>query len=277
MKKIQQSLRERVPKTAADAQNRIATFLSSDPKSDGAFFCVEDEDTAMYTTGYRYGGKARKYVKGHSSNSREIGRWLAGHKGCFVCKQDHRARDHHSQKEVSEAIEKLKKNYPSAMVTVDDVAMIVDDLASCFNDSDESGGSQDIDLDDSEDIDLVNFVKVKDEFDKSTEVHLANNAFLHGRSFATDMKCEMMAMHAELSHGEDRVFKGLHIETCANRSSAMSLAQYKAYCAEVCVPVSVSQENRRKLKGIGGSSQPIGTATIPVPFHKLRIVVDVKF
>ncbi len=34
---MQQSMRERVPAKAADAQNRIATFLSSEPKSAGAF------------------------------------------------------------------------------------------------------------------------------------------------------------------------------------------------------------------------------------------------
>lgn len=60
---IQQSLKERIPKNAQEAVNRIATFLSHQPKTAGAFFndTKEPESGAMYSLGQKYGGDARKH------------------------------------------------------------------------------------------------------------------------------------------------------------------------------------------------------------------------
>lgn len=84
-------------------------------------------------------------------------------------------------------------------------------------------------------------------------------------------------MNAELHTGEQPIFKGLHLDTCANRSSVMSIAQYKAYCEEFRVPSRIDKSKRSTLLGIGGSSSTIGTATIPVPFKNLQLTIDVDF
>lgn len=62
---------------------------------------------------------------------------LEGHKGGFGCKN--RARDYHSSNEVASAIEKLKKKYPNAMITIYDLAMVAHDLAedAAFDGHDE--------------------------------------------------------------------------------------------------------------------------------------------
>ncbi len=56
----------------------------------------------------------------------------------------------------------------------------------------------------------------------------------------------MNAMCSDLSMGESVKFKGLYIDTCANRSSVMSYEQYKAYCTEFQVPVRVERLNMRR-------------------------------
>lgn len=43
-------------------------------------------------------------------------------KGCFVCGKDHRSNDRHNREEVTEAINKLKARYPTALLTVEDLA-----------------------------------------------------------------------------------------------------------------------------------------------------------
>lgn len=57
----------------------------------------------------------------------------------------------------------------------------------------------------------------------------------------------------------------------------MSYKQYKAYCEQFQVPVHINREDTRNLNGIGGRSKSIGTATIPVPFSDLNLVIDVRF
>lgn len=49
------------------------------------------------------------------------------------------------------------------------------------------------------------------------EVYLANASYIHGRNFAKDLKKEMIAMHAALSHGESAGFDGIILDTGANR------------------------------------------------------------
>ena len=91
------------------------------------------------------------------------------------------------------------------------------------------------------------------------------------------MQKEYAAMHAELSYGETTTFRGILIDTCANKSSVISPSQYRAYCETFQVPCNILKQNIRSLKGIGGKSVSIGTATIPVPFKDLNLVIDVTF
>ena len=267
----QQSMRERVPKSSADATNRISTFLSSEPRSAGAFAIRSNEDLlTMYSAENRFGGDAKKNFKG-SKKSRSISKWLAGHKGCFVCKKNHRARQHHSHQEVSAAIEKIKKRYPAVLFTIEDIALLANEQAN----DDEDDVS--ITFSDSEDDTEAHVAEESIDVWRDEEQYLANVAFIHGRTFEKDSKQQIAAMISELRKGEREKFDGLYIDTCANRSSVMSLDQYRAYCSDFHVPMKICKEDRKIIRGIGGKSSAIGTAIIPVPFKGLRLVADVKF
>ena len=84
-------------------------------------------------------------------------------------------------------------------------------------------------------------------------------------------------MYNAIRMGEKTKFKGIYLDTCANRSSVMSLSQYKAYCKEFHVPMEIYSKDARTLKGTGGLSSAIGSACIPIPFKSLNLIVDVKF
>lgn len=175
---------------------------------------------------------------------------MRGHKGCIVCKQDHRARDHHSPHEVKAAFEKLKNKHPSALLTVEDLAYVIDEVTEHEPQDNEENDPVFSDSDDSAYI-------VSDDLNlhKEAEIALSNYAFCHGRSFHTDRNIAMAVMNRELKQGERSEFKGLMLDTCANRSSVMSLNQYKAYCREFNVPVILDKSDPKSLTGIGGRSK----------------------
>jgi len=236
---------------------------------------MEDYDQANYGLGKRFGGNARKQLKGNSSrNVRRLSRkQLASVKGCWVCKKDHRARDHHSSEEILAALKQIKADRPTVLFTTDDVSEIEQALLASFADDGESGSESGSDLDE------VNYLALDEDqlIGQKHEMYLSDTAFMHGRTFCTDLEKEMLAMHTALAAGEVSLFKGIIIDTGANRSSCMSLSQYRAYCSEFCVPVNIDYEDARGLIGIGGTSSSIGTATIPVPFQDLDLIIDVKF
>ena len=70
---------------------------------------------------------------------------MKGVKGCFVCGQDHRANTRHSREEVSESIEKLKAKHPQALLTVEDLAYIVDLVSSPDEEESEDDMTQWVD------------------------------------------------------------------------------------------------------------------------------------
>lgn len=284
-------MRERVPNTSQDARNRIATFLSSETRSAGAF-CVRHgrsnsrEHGVNYTLWQKYSGDARKTVKGFSrpykrfnvSRGKVSSSWLRGHKGCYVCGKDHLARTKHTKTEISDAIQRLKRKDPTAMISVDDLAFItgelsIDEISSEDHEGEDVVFSENV----QDDADSTYITEDAMNLNKSEEIRRANSAFMHGTSFANDHFKKLLTMTAELSAGEGPVFKGIYIDTCANRSSVMSYSQYKAYCEEFKVPCSISREESRILRGIGGKSSSIGTAIILVPFRDLNLVLDIKF
>lgn len=83
-------------------------------------------------------------------------------------------------------------------------------------------------------------------------------------------------MMPEIEMGEKERFKGILIDTCANRSSVMSIKQYRAYCDEFKTPFHINSDDK-VISGIGGQSKTIGNATIPIPFKELNLVIDVNF
>lgn len=86
----------------------------------------------------------------------------------------------------------------------------------------------------------------------------------------------MAVMHAALSEAESPLFQGLRIDTCANRTSVISINQYKAYCRQFNFPSQINKTRKKSLRGLGGTSEPIGVARIPVPFKDLNLVIDIK-
>lgn len=201
-------------------------------------------------------------------------KWFAGAKVCYVCGNDHLARTKHSKSEVLAAIARLKEKHASAMLIVEDLALVVDELIT--EDCDKAD-VDDIALSEEEGETHAFIADDPYEIHKTEEIRLANISFMHGRTFAKDLQNETVATHAELSEGEYSPFRDLHIDTCANKSPVMSLSQYKDYCSEFQVPVRIDRSKDKSLRGIGGRSQPIGTATIPVPFRDLNLVIDVQF
>ena len=82
---IQRALRERIPTTAKEPQNKIATFLSQEKGSAGTR--KESIDTAMYSTGREYGGEARRNLKPFRYKNRISSNWISGVKGVVHASQ----------------------------------------------------------------------------------------------------------------------------------------------------------------------------------------------
>ncbi len=276
---IQQLLKERVPRTSQQAINRVATFLSSEPTSAGSYITKSNESrTAMYTLGQKFGGNNNynnnKHKNWKTNRNKVSSNWIRGVKGCFVCGQNHKARSRHPAHEVRAAIEKLKQNNPTALISVEDLAFISEELAQ-----DNSEDKNEIEFSDDEDNESQSEAYiVEDALDmhKQTEAKLANMSFLHGRSYEKDQLNAYTVMERELKLGETTMFKGILLDTCCNRSSVMSLSQYKAYCEEFNVPTKLKPDTK-SISGIGGNSKAVGTAMIPIPFTDLNLVIDVEF
>lgn len=81
----------------------------------------------IYSTNIRCGEKndTRKM-----SRSRKISKWLASHKGYFVCGMNNMATRFRSRSQVRDAVNKLKYKYPNAMITIDDIIMLTVDIMS---------------------------------------------------------------------------------------------------------------------------------------------------
>jgi len=268
---LRRSLIEKIPATAQEAMQRIATLLSSAPRS-AAAHCIDDqEDQVNYGTGKRFGGDARKRLKGSASRGSGRNRKsLASIKGCWCCGKDHRARDHHSSEDILAALNRLKKSNPTVLFTVADM----DEFEAAFL------AAYSMDTEDSESDDDEAHVILEPEHEEllqEHEIYLANISFMHGRTFSSDLEKEMKEMHTALSVGEVAVFDGLILDTGANRRSAMSLQQYQAYCREFKVPMKIDYSDNRGLVGIGGTTESLGTAVVPIPFKDLDLVADVRF
>ncbi len=270
---IQKALRERLPSNSQEAANRITTFLSDEPNS-AQSYSSSSADSANYGLGIKYGGQAeginQRYGRKYKGERKLSTRWLRGIKGCYVCRKDHLAHTRHSPEEVRRAIERLKKEHPKALISVEDLSFIADDL------HDDTEDNESIFESDSEE---ANFADTSTELDENTEIYLSNIAYLHGNSFTKDLEKDYKQMEAALYTEPCSKFRGIKLDTCANRSSIMSYAQYKAYCEEFQVPFKISWNNKdcKTISGIGGSRDAIGTALIPIPFKDLDLIIDVRF
>ena len=278
---LRRSLIEKIPATAQEAMQRIATLLSSEPRSAGANF-VNDHadgtnlDEVHYGLGKRFGGNAKKHLRGYSSRHKKSSRAqkLASVKGCWVCGADHKARDHHNKNDILDALNRIKNQQSQALYSGEHVAEMVSVFLAYHNESDGESSEGD-----SDSADMVNYLSSSDirEIEEANEAYLANNAFIHGSVFSQQLAQGMKKMEVALQMGEETRFEGIILDTGANRRSAMSIKQYKAYCREFHVPFDIDYQDNHNLLGIGGQGRAIGTATIPIPFVDLDIVIDVKF
>ena len=244
---VRRSLVDKIPLTAQEAMQRIAALLSSEPSSAGAHLAQDDFDDVNYGMGKNFGGRAKKSLRSSQFKSKKSRHPLASVKGCWVSGKDHRARDKHHRSEILEALKRIKSEKSSALYTAEHVSEMYAALADTI-DTDTSDDTSDDGLDEGQEDDDVNFLndlEAKGPTAAKTvmdaEVYLANASYVHGRHFSTDLKKEMRAMHAALSHGECSGFDGIIIDTGANRSSVMSHAQYKAYCNEFNIPLEIDR------------------------------------
>lgn len=141
-----------------------------------------------------------------------------------MCGKAHKAYTRHTREEIKKALDRLRKRDSTALLTIEDAIHIT---ASLENQENEAEDEADVIFSEDEE-DSAFITADRMEFHKSEEVRLANPSFIHGRSNAQDMHNNIVAMNTAISEGECPRFNGLRIDTCPNRSSVMSLNQYKA-------------------------------------------------
>ena len=272
--RLRRSLIERIPSTAQEAMQRIATLLSSEPKSAGAFF-TNDADAALYGFGKRFGGQARgKYKKFGKKDS--LKRKLALVRGCWVCGKNHPAKGNHSPQEIINAVNRIKSSKPARAFTAEEVEMLQESYTAMI--AEESEEEVEGDVDDAsggEGDDEVNYSNELSNIERQTQQKLSNISYLHSRGHYDIDEIPTGMAFAIYSNG--LIFDGIILDTGANRISVMCLSQYEAYCREFGCPVDINYSENKGLNGIGGKSVAIGSAKIPIPFIELGIVIDVRF
>ena len=130
--------------------------------------------------------------------------------------------------------------------------------------SDESEGNLDI------------FHAAVEPVNTRLEVKLSNHAFCHGPFDRLQQKV-YDDMTTALQPEESEEFKGIIMDTGANRSSTTSLQQYLIYCQEFGAVANINKGMASRVRGIGGNCQPIGVAIIPIPFPYLGIICELLF
>ena len=271
---LSRALKEKPPKTAHEARERIASLLSSEPNSAGSVATAGDD--AYWGTDRRYHGQAerkipmpfRKEQKGGYHRNREKRR-LAKVKGCWVCGRNHQAREYHPRDQVEAALKRHKESgaYVSAESAYDALLIHSDDEEHV----DES------DTEESEDDAAAMVANEVYDVNKSLERKLANTAFMSTCGFFQRRKVEMEKMECDLSITDREVeFNDIMINTGCNRKSLMTLRQYQAYCREHGVPGRFNK-CARTVNGIGGGVRTVGVTIISIPFPTFGMNCDVEF
>lgn len=71
-----------------------------------------------------------------------------------------------------------------------------------------------------------------------------------------------MSMHTNMTSVNSKSFDGIRIETCANRTTIMSKAQFMLYCGTSGVRPVMRPAKDLAVKVIGGMRTRIGTSMI---------------
>lgn len=269
---LRTSLVDKIPKTAQEAMQRIAALLSSEPRSAGAHIVNDNEELVMYGLGQRYHGKARKSLSKRKKGSYMLRKALASTKGCWVCHKNHKARDFHSKEEIVRALEKMKKEHPEIVFTVEDM----EELKEVWMSYDSEESSDSVIIEDEESAANLIDLTTDQECHRNTEIFFATLSFAHGNSFAkqrSDIENQVSVFTATPC----KTFNGVIIDTGANRKSVMCTEQHKAYCNLFQIPLDIDSTEKGGVLGIGGRAKSIGITTLSVPFRELGLVVNVSF
>jgi Reverse transcriptase (RNA-dependent DNA polymerase) len=260
------ALREKPPSTTQEAQQRIAALLDDSPGSAGANFSETPDDNAYFGLGQRFKGKALRTFPGENGNRNGRSRKsIARIKGCWVCGKSHRAKEHHNSEEIETALQKHKAS--GAYVSAEHVVEI-------FSvDNGDGGGTESTDSGSDDGAHLAELIA---DINISLEQGLSNVSFYHVHGIGLDSIEKEMWSRSHGSAKEKLTFRGIIIDTGANRSSLMSLSQYRCYCHEFSVPASL-RSSKKTFNGIGGRRESIGSTNIAIPFPLLGICAHVKF
>lgn len=296
---IKDFLKDRPASSTQNLINGVAGRLSDLPRSAGAVYAnwaitphYDDDERAYYGLGQKYGGSStrpvKSFVKITSGNLRKRDgrrgrpKWMNGIEGCFVCRKDHLSNQHHSRDDVTKAIIKLKARYQRGPLTKDGKAYIEelypaerinrDDTADQQTNEEADLADDDSDGELEEDNDLSSFA----ESDLAQlEVDLAKTSFVQVFTVTTDRSTIPMVARARGLH-DHAEFMGLKVDTGANKSSIMSLSQYRIYCKLFGVPMGL-KPSTRQIKGIGEKREAAGKETIQIQFSLLSMIIDVEF
>lgn len=272
---VSRALREKVPQNSHEASQIIAALISSEPNSAGAFIASDSDDEEIYYgLGQRYRGQVQRRIWFPQRRQRFRGKdetrnKLALINGCWVCGKDHLAWKFHSEKEISAALEKHKKD--GVYLSFEEVAEFAGEYLAEIEDESDEGGERGLDS--------TMLVDKVSDINCDSEKHLANNAFAHSCGFVRERSKRMKEMNYALSDCREphTAFKGILMDTRAIRSSVISLSQYLAYCREYGIPATLDKSKAGSVRGLGGKQSSMGTAMISIPFYNLQIVADVEF
>lgn len=228
--------------------------------------------------GYNNNNRINGRYKNNNTNNnyrRLSPSWMKGVKGCFVCGGDHMANTRHNTEDVTEAINRLKANHPSALLTVEDLSNVMDMVKP--HDDNNNVNTENVRWveDDAEDSDL-SFMTIEEA--KKVALTLHDNKTNHCRNYVHKSKENIaLTIYNNNNNISDEVkFNGVVIDTAANRRSVMCKSQYHAYEKEFGRRVRI-RPPRRDLRGIGGKKEVCGEVTIQIPFTKLNLIIDVDF
>lgn len=113
----------------------------------------------------------------------------------------------------------LKEKHAIALLTVENLAAVVHMASVCSDDEEESEDDvRWVEDDDEEESDMY-FIAVEDA--TSLEGSLSNTAFLHCRSYESDMASALAVMKSQLGDGYNigTRFDGKRLDTTSNRRS----------------------------------------------------------
>lgn len=230
---------------------------------------------ALYTLRLSYGGDARRQIKTYgpwrgtfNGNNCERGThrslpigtdpatpsklgWILWYKGRFLCRLSHRAKIHQPRAELTAAINKRNPKLPSALVTVSDMAFVVDMRITEESTPDKSDGilAQWAEECDATSESSMAFISEADFVDVGQ--HLATSSFVHGRTLPTTRSIALISMHSRLSNGSIDRLLFAQLNTCANRRSIMSKKQYTSYCDDFGLRSDIRSGKRATIEGIG--------------------------